>query len=206
MKRTLREVKDPLSRAKRVRMLYKKNSGVFKDKEKLTEFKEPIVMLKRRSGTVEFLEDASKGRMEITHSDGKPRTIYLDPAFLLTFDYGKKKFKGYWCDEDHPLPLPLDPIITTETINQIVEKISLDMNKMNTPKGMNPKTIKMLIWFALGAGLLLILWQTHIFEMLVGMITGHPYVAPQVANTVTTTGTNAAAELTKNALGVNAGG
>lgn len=179
LKRILSDEKEPQSRARRVRMLLKKNEAVFKDKKVLTDFKEPILQLIRRSGEVEFYEDASKGSFVFKHSDGQDREIYLNPSGQLTFDYGKRKFKGYICYEDSPTNLPEHPRVTAETINGIVEKATMDMRKMNSRKQeLQLKTIKVLGMLALGAGLLYILYKIHAFDKIIGLITGQPYHAP----------------------------
>ena len=199
--------RNPRSRAKRVRMLLKKNSEVFKDKQKLTDFKEPVLMMIRRSGSVEFYEDASKGEFQFKHSDGNDRIIYLDPSGQLTFDYGKRKFKGYICQEDTPMPLPENPKVAVDGINGIVEKVGLDMKKLNLRgKELQLKTMKTLMWFGLGALLLLILWKTHAFDKIIGMITGNKWVDPStITNVVTNTAQNSSNVVRDNSLNILSG-
>lgn len=190
--------KEPQSRAKRVRMLLKKNEAVFKDKQALTEFKEPVAFLRRRSGATEIYEDASKGSLVFKHSDGSDREIYLEPSSQGTMDYGKRKFKYYFCHEDYPLPLPENPLVTADTINAIVEKSTMDMRKLNERREtLKLKTIKLLGLLALGAALLYILYKTHAFDKIIGLITGQPYTAP-VVNDVVNNGGNGIVEAIKN--------
>lgn len=174
--REISSEKEPKSRARRVRMLLKKNEAVFRDKQKLTDFKEPVLQLIRRSGSVEFYEDASKGSFVFKHSDGRDREIYLDPSGQLTFDYGKRKFKGYICQEDTPLPLPENPRVSVDTINSVVEKVGLDMKKLSLRgKELQIKTLKVLLWFVLGAALLFILYKIGAFQQIINLVTGsHP--------------------------------
>lgn len=170
---------EPKSRAKRIRMLVKKNEATFKDKQALTDFKEPTLWLIRRSGAVEFFEDASKGTFVFKHSDGYNREIYLEPSSQLSFDYGKRKFKGYICQEDHPLPLPENPIVTSETVNSIVEKVGMDMKKLNTKaKEIQIKLIKTLGFVIGGLILVWMLYKAHAFDKIIGFLTGQPYVDP----------------------------
>lgn len=137
---------NPQSRAERIRILLKKNSKVFRDKQAMTEFKEPILMLERRSRAVEFYENATKGEFNFKHSDGKNRTLYLEPSMLKSFDYGKRKFRGYYCHEDFPLPLPENPLVVADTINMIIEKSMMDLKKLNErTEEIKAKTIKMLL-------------------------------------------------------------
>lgn len=164
----------------------KKNTELFHTKESLTSFKEPVLFLIRRNKNVEFFEDATKGNFIFKHSDGNTRETYLDVSGQLTFDYGKKKFRGYIIDEDNPLPLPENPRVNVDAINGIVEKATMDIKKLNL-KGqeIKLKTWKILGFFILGAIILLILWQTHAFEKIIGMITGNPWVENQIQKVVT---------------------
>lgn len=186
LNRNLRDEKEPKSRAKRVRMLLKVNRGLFKDKEAITDFKEPVVMLIRRSRAVEIYQDASKGNFVFKHSDGYTREIYLEPSYQLSFDYGKKKFKGYICYEDNPLPLPENPLVSVGTINDVVEKSNLDIKRLNN----KTTNLKIKAWWKVGMFvllllILLILWRTHSFEKIIGMITGNPYT-PETASVINT--------------------
>lgn len=199
IKRTLSDVKEPKSRAARVRMLLKKNYRVFKDKEKLTDFKEPVVFLRRRGGGTEIYEDSTKGIFEFTHSDGKYREIYLDPSTQGTMDYGKRKFKYYFCHEDFPLPLPEIPLVTADTVNMILEKSMMDLKKLNERKDeMKLKTIKLLAWIAAGAILLLILWKSGAINSIIEMITGKKSVP--VNNVVENVSGSNALAITGNAI------
>ncbi len=176
---TLSDEKEPKSRAKRIRMLLKKNRRIFGNKQVITDFTEPILMLIRRGRAVEFHEDASKGTFRFKHSDGKEREIYLEPSSQVSFDYGKRKFKGYICHEDYPLPLPENPLVTVETVNMIVEKSMMDTKKLDERKELlKIKTLKVLIWAVVGGVILYILYKAHLFDRLVTMLTGNPPVQP----------------------------
>lgn len=173
--RTLDDLDEPRSRASRVRMLLKKNEGIFKDKQALTEFKEPVAMLRRRGGGTEIYEDASKGVFKFKHSDGKDREIYLEPSLMGYMDYGKRKFKYYWLHEDSPMPIPENPTLMAEALNMLIEKSLMDMQKLNEKREeIKLKTMKVLIWGAIGLILLFILYKTGAFDKIVSMITGQP--------------------------------
>lgn len=203
--REISSEKEPQSRARRIRMLLKKNERVFKDKQVITDFKEPVLFLRRRSGDTEIYEDASKGTFVFRHSDGYSREIYLEPSTQGTMDYGKRKFKYYFCHEDYPLPLPENPQVSVDTINAIVEKSNLDMKKLNQKMSeMKLRTWKVIGWFGLGLVLLFILYKTHAFDKIVGMVTGNPYTPSAGA---LAGGTGSVAETIKNSsLDVVAGG
>jgi hypothetical protein len=188
--REIASAKEPKSRATRIRMLLKKNKEVFKDKQSITDFKEPVNMLIRRSRAVEFYEDASKGSFEFTHSDGTHREIYLEPSQQVSFDYGKRKFKGYICHEDFPLPLPEVPIVTADTINSIVEKTMMDMKKLNErKKEMQLKTAKYIMFAIAGGFILWMMYEAHVIDKIIAMITGSPYIPPSTVTTPVVTET-----------------
>lgn len=186
IKRTISEVKEPQSRAKRIRMLLKKNKTIFSSKEKITDFKEPVAFLRRRGGVTEFHEDASKGVFSFTHSDGKYREIYLDPSTQGTMDYGKRKFKYYWLHEDFPLPLPENPLITADVVNLILEKSMMDLKKLNErAHEMQLKTWKTIAWIVAGGVGLYLLYKSGAFTKIVDMVTGHKETPPVIINNVT---------------------
>lgn len=190
---------EPKSRAKRIRMLLKKNNAVFGSKRALTDFKEPVAFLRRRSGETEVFEDASKGSLIFKHSDGKTREIYLEPSTQGTMDYGKRKFKYYFCHEDYPLPLPENPLVTVDTINAIVEKSNMDMKKLSEKlETIKMKTIKMVLWFAVLGAIIFILWKVHAFEKIVGMLTGNPYIDPATITNNLVNGGGSVTEAVKN--------
>jgi hypothetical protein len=51
---------------------------------------------------------------------------------MQTFEYGKNQFKGFVCHEDFPMPLPEDPVLTTEMMGIVIEKTLNDMKKWKT--------------------------------------------------------------------------
>lgn len=131
--------------------MLKKYNKTFKSYNEMSNFKEPVVFLARRNRRVEFFEDATKGRFEFTHSDGEMGKIDLSPEYLNTFDYGKRTFKGYICHEDHPTPLPENPIVTAELFNIAEEKVLHDMKKWkkSEQEGIGLKWKQILIGIAL---------------------------------------------------------
>lgn len=180
------DTEEPKSRAKRIRMLLKKNEAVFRDKQKITDFKEPILFMIRRGRAVEFYEDASKGSFTYKHSDGNTREIYLEPSKQLSFDYGKRKFKGYICYEDTPLPLPEEPIVTAGTINDIVEKVGLDMKKLGLREAeMRMKFIKTLLLVGVVAAGIYFAWKADLVNRIVEMLTGKPRITENMGVTPT---------------------
>ena len=102
-------------KSERIRVLLRKYKGLMKSHYKTVQFKEPIVFLIRRNKKVEFFDNALTGRFAFTHSDGDDRFILLEKN-MLEFDYGAKKFRGYICHEDSPIPLPDTPLITSVMI------------------------------------------------------------------------------------------
>lgn len=112
---------DRKTRAKKISRVFLKYQKWFKSEYETTNFKEPVLFLERRSGIVEFYEDATRGMFEFQHSDGKKRFIILTGR-PRTWGYGRRAFDAYYCHEDHPIPLPNDPLITTEQMNISIEK------------------------------------------------------------------------------------
>jgi hypothetical protein len=45
----------------------------------------------------------------------------------MTFDYGKRTFKGYICHEDYPTPLPERPVVTAEQFQWAIDKTQQDL-------------------------------------------------------------------------------
>lgn len=119
-------------RSVRIKALFQKKKIFLKDFQKLAGFEEPIVILMRGNGRVEFFEKCKK-EFVFDHTNGKEMTIYLNRN-LLTFDYGRTEFKGYICHEDNPFPLPEDPVVTTELLKILTEKIILDKNDLDAKK------------------------------------------------------------------------
>tara|TARA_B100001964_G_C14066601_1_gene523936 strand:- start:477 stop:941 length:465 start_codon:yes stop_codon:yes gene_type:complete len=75
----------------------------------------------------EFFDNVTTGWFGFEHTDGNPRRIKLGPEFLMTFDYGKRTFKGYICHEDYPTPLPERPVVTAEQFQWAIDKTQQDL-------------------------------------------------------------------------------
>ena len=116
---------EKLSRAKKINILYKKYKKSWRKYQEMANFKEPIIQL-IKNNKVEFYEDATSGNFYFDHSDGSKRKVKLDPEFQLTFDYGKRNFKGYIVHENYPTPLPEKPIITAEQYQWGIDKTQQD--------------------------------------------------------------------------------
>lgn len=123
------EINKKKSLAKKVKILFKRQQGMLKKYREMANFEEPIALLIRRTGKVEFHDRCTSGFFEFKHSDGKDRKIQLSPEFLKTFDYGKRTFKGYILDEDRPIPLPESPLCTIETYEMGITKTLNDISK-----------------------------------------------------------------------------
>lgn len=95
---------------------------------KLAPIAEPIVFLIRRSNRVEFYERVTVGEWEIEHSDKRSRTIHINPAFQVTFDYGSWTFRGYICHEDSAYPITHNnPLLETEQLKITIDKLLADV-------------------------------------------------------------------------------
>lgn len=113
----------------RLKKLFRKYKKWFSREYIVYPFKEPCMLFIRRSGQVEFYENVKGSLFEFNHSDDSKRFIITTPSKQLLFGFGNKRFKGYICHEDYPLPLPQDPILTSEQVNVIVEKSLNDIKK-----------------------------------------------------------------------------
>lgn len=139
---------------KRIRTLLKKHKKFMGSRKKLAKFKQPVVLLMRRGNTVEFFENAKKNEFEFEHSDGHTRSIILNPAHQKSFDYGADTFSGYILHEDIPVPLPEQPLITTEMVGILVEKTLADIRKWKAEEW---KARGKFIWYIAGGIALIIL-------------------------------------------------
>lgn len=115
--------------AERRKILLRKHSKWYKSYYERSEFKEPVCFLMRRGKKVEWYEDVKAGEWVIEHTDGKPRTLFMDPIYIRSFDYGKQTFNGYIAHEDFPLPLPENPTLTAELTGIALEKTLNDIKK-----------------------------------------------------------------------------
>lgn len=179
-----------ISKAEKKKILFKKKKRFIKEYKEMTAFSEPILILMRRNQKAEFYENATQGKFEFEHSDKTERYIILDTKYLQTFPYGKSTFKGYICHEDHPLPLPNEPEVTSETIGIAIDKTLNDIKKW---KAQEIKAKGELIWkIAIG------------IAIIIGMYILYTMFAPQqttqiVAETAKNISTNAKEVIIANA-------
>lgn len=139
--------------------MFKVYKGFLKKKQSLAEFDEPIMILMKNSGKVEFYENATGGKFIFQHSSGEERFIILDQRFMNNFDYGGNSFRGYVCHEDFPTPLPENPIVTTELVAIMYEKVLNDIKKWKVEEE-KAKALKIKSWAILlaVAGGIFLLW------------------------------------------------
>lgn len=147
------------SKAKQLRILFKKHKKLIKSYYETSNFKEPVIFLERRNGRVNFFENATAGEFHFDHSDGNKRTILLNPAQQKMWDYGTKLFKGYYCHEDFPVPLPEDPVITSEMFNMAIEKALHDMKKWNAKEWEGKG--KFVLYIGLGIGAIILAYAMY---------------------------------------------
>lgn len=122
LQNVLEEKGHKISKAKRVRTLLKKHKGLMKSQQALTEFKEPVLDLHRRDGSIETYEHATAGKFVFTHSNGKERYIELRPCDQETRDYAGKKVRWYTAHEDRPFAGFENPVVDGETVMLGYEK------------------------------------------------------------------------------------
>lgn len=162
-------------REDRLRTLFKKEKKLLWEAQRLALFKEPILILLRRSGIAEFYEGIDGSTYEYTHSSGEKRYFILKGG-LYTFDYANKGFRAYICHEDHPLPLPEDPILTSEQFAMAIDKAIHDHESYKSKK----LSDKGEMWLKIlkGVGLVLAIYLGYKF--LLAWFVGEPTVVTQV--------------------------
>lgn len=170
------------SEAKKIRMLLKKKKGILKKYYDTIPFTEPAMLLMRRGNKSEFYEKATQGEFNFTHTDGTERFITLNPKWLQTIPYGPKTFRMYICHEDHPTPLPNDPIITAEMMNIGINKTLHDIKKW---KAEEIKAKGDFIWKVL-IGIAIIIAAYGVYKI---MLPAAPAPTQQIVNTVVSNAT-----------------
>lgn len=156
------KIEEMKSRAKQIDILYKKYQGTFKSYLEMTNFKEPVLELIRNDGTIEFFEDASKGKFTFMHSNGTMKYLILDSRYLLTMPYGRKSVRKYICHEDMLTPYLEKPVLTAEIFRDEIDKVNKDLESYKSAKyknqGLMIKDIaKGLAWIIGIAGAVIIL-------------------------------------------------
>lgn len=110
-----------------LKVLFKKHRKIIRNIKKISQFKEPALILIRLSNKVEFYENAIGTEFNYTHSNGEETKIILDRSQQLTFDYGPHTFKAYICHEDEAMPYPHRPILYAQTLQTLLDKIMNDI-------------------------------------------------------------------------------
>lgn len=142
------------SNAKKIRLLIKKQKGLLWAKKSMVKFKEPIVFLMRRTGKIEFYENATSGEFEYEHSNGRTNKILLSPEYQHTFDYGSTYFKGYILHEDNATPLPDKPLVSAELFSIALDKT---LHDIKTWKAKELEAKGQLIWkIGMAVGLVIV--------------------------------------------------
>lgn len=154
---------DEQSDATKRKMIFKKYKGFMKSYMETANFKEPILILMKRSGKAEFYENANKTKFAFTDTEGNQKEILLNPSQIQTFDYGKKEFKGYICHEDFATPLPERPLMTLEMIQLAIDKTLNDIKKW---KADELKATGQMYWKIFG-GIALLIGMFILYKMVV---------------------------------------
>lgn len=158
------------TKAKRIENIFDKYKKWYKIKYETTPFKEPVLFFIRRTGEVEFYENATAGMFKFKHSDGKERFIILNPVKKLKFGFAERMFKGYICYEDSPIALPDNPVIITEEMNMVVEKSIFDIKQFEA----KALTARGQMWWKIGLAISIIIIAIAILLIL------KPQKTPQI--------------------------
>lgn len=163
----MKTAKNPLkvdtTQAKKIKEIIKKKKKLLREYHSTVEFKEPCAILIRRSGKAEWMEDCTKGKLEIKHSDGGERYIYLKGE-TITLEYADKGIRTYILHEDHPIPITtLNPVVTSETLTQIIQKTMHDLQELQAKKW---GALGEMIW-KIGAAIALCIAAYALYKLLV---------------------------------------
>lgn len=150
-----KELTDQEKRIIRMTILFKKYNKLIGADYQLAPFNEPIMILLRRTGKAEFIDKPSKGKFEYTHTNGEQRYINLNTN-LLTFQYGKRNFKGYICHEDIPIPLPANTTKNAEQFYIAIDKTLNDIKLWKAQEHIAMGKMWQMILFGIGAVILAI--------------------------------------------------
>lgn len=91
--------------SKEITAVFLKVKGLIKDKQKLAKFKEPVVFLERRSGTVDLFEGITTTEWEVPDQEvGRERKIHFTTP-PKRFNYAGDTFRFYYCHEDYAFPI-----------------------------------------------------------------------------------------------------
>ena len=125
------------SKAKRIKILFKKQKTLMKHKRSLAEFKQPILILIRTNQKAEYFEDATSGIFEYQPTDKNKKDmerITLQPSKLINFDYGEENFKGYIHQEGDAFSYPHDPLMDIENYSITIQKTLSDRDKLEASR------------------------------------------------------------------------
>lgn len=150
--------KDWVSEAKQRKSLFQKHKKVIGTEEKLADFKEPVALLIRNTGSAHIYENVTKGKFYFKHSDGEERFILIT-GNPFNVPYGRKTFRMYVLHENHALPLPENPLITTEAVANMLEQALVSSAKFKATEWRGRTNFaKMIVWGIIGIILAMILW------------------------------------------------
>ena len=167
------ENKIKVSKAMEVRSLLQKQKTLWKKKQSLTDFQEPILFFIRRDGTMEVHEKATAGKFLFSHSNGQERYIELRPSDQLSMPYGDRRVRTYVAHEDRPFSGFDNVIMDGETVMNGYTKIkSSDLKYEATLIGLKNKSKMTILWVVGGIILAIALALTVIPSDVWGKIFG----------------------------------
>lgn len=152
------------SNATQIRNMFTKQKKLIGHYYKAADLQQPVVWLMRETGKVDVFENATAGTFTYTHSSGKERFIILVPALKITFAYLDREVRGYICHENHPLPLPADPVVTSEEMGILLEKTLNDIKKWRAAE--QTAIGKKWVQIAIAAGIIIMAYM--VYKIVVG--------------------------------------
>lgn len=148
----------------KINTIFMKEKGRIFTKQKLAVFKEPVALLMRKTGMVEFYENVKGDELAFEDANGHDLAIALSPEFLQTFEYAGTTFKGYICYEEEAFPLPQKPIVYAELMQSLLYKTLHDIRDWRA-KVLDARAG--LIWKIL-LGVAIIIGAIGMYKLLVG--------------------------------------
>lgn len=143
-------------------LLHYKKQKAFRTIQEMTPVKEPLVKLLRQNGEIENYEGIQGKKFTYDHTDGSTRTIQLNEKYLLTEQWGKYRTKLYILHEDHPTPLPENPIITIEAFQENIEKANTNSEALKAQASLKKANMegwaKIIMWTGIAIGGILLVY------------------------------------------------
>lgn len=97
--------KEEKEKSERIGAIFLMQKKMFKRKEALSGFKEPVLFLTRNSGNIEIYHGVKGDKFEVPDLEpGQEKHIHLGTKWQTRMPYAGQEFRMYWCHEDYAYP------------------------------------------------------------------------------------------------------